>query len=356
MLKSKIFKLISIIFIVLISFSQVSYSIEYKYDNLGRLTEVIYDSGQRVKYSYDASGNITNIVTSQPNVSKIITNTTSLDLQIGIENNITVIAVFENNDSLDVTKQASYYSSNPEIASVTSDGIVQGIAQGTAIITISYGGQTATVVINVREKEKSILMIVGNLSKLTAGDNAIKEHLENKKFGVILSDDNSNHPVDLEDIELIYISSSINEGNIKDKYKGANKPIIVAKPNLLKHMGMTDKLWGIHYGAQILQREINMIDSSHYIAGGLDGKISVTTSLDIFGWGVPGGEANIIATIKINKNRATIFTYNKGAKLKDNTIAAEKRVFLYLNDNTFNKANEKGIEIFDRTINWMLQQ
>ena len=76
MLKSKIFKLISIIFIVLISFSQVSYSIEYKYDNLGRLTEVIYDSGQRVKYSYDASGNITNIVTSQPNVSKIITNTT----------------------------------------------------------------------------------------------------------------------------------------------------------------------------------------------------------------------------------------------------------------------------------------
>ena len=176
MLKSKIFKLISIIFIVLISFSQVSYSIEYKYDNLGRLTEVIYDSG--------------------------------LDLQIGLENNITVTAVFENNDSLDVTKQASYYSSNPEIVYVTSDGVVQGIAQGTAIITISYGGQTATVVINVREKEKSILMIVGNLSKLTAGDNAIKEHLENKKFGVILSDDNSNHPVDLEDIELIYISSS----------------------------------------------------------------------------------------------------------------------------------------------------
>lgn len=272
MSRNKLFKLIAIVFFIFISFNQLAFGIEYKYDNLGRLIEIIYDSGQIVEYIYDAAGNITHINT------------------------------FKSKD------------------------------------------------------EKQLLMIVGNPLKLTAGDKAIKEHLEDEGFTVVLSDDNSNHPMDLEEIELVYISSSINEFKIKDKYKEATKPLIIAKPNLLKYMGMTDKLWGIHYGTQILQKEINIIDSNHYISNRLEGVIEVQSESDNFGWGIPGEESTIIATTKKSNKRSTIFIYNKGDKLKDNTLAAEKRAFIFFSDNTFSKSNDNGKEIFDRIIIWLLYQ
>ena len=37
--------------------SQKAYSVEYKYDALGRLSSVLYDDGKLVEYRYDAAGN-----------------------------------------------------------------------------------------------------------------------------------------------------------------------------------------------------------------------------------------------------------------------------------------------------------
>ena len=44
---------------VLLSLSAHAGSAAYKYDNLGRLNEISYDTGVVVKYSYDAAGNRT---------------------------------------------------------------------------------------------------------------------------------------------------------------------------------------------------------------------------------------------------------------------------------------------------------
>lgn len=38
--------------------------VQYVYDALGRLVQVIYPSGKVVTYTYDAAGNITSIVTT----------------------------------------------------------------------------------------------------------------------------------------------------------------------------------------------------------------------------------------------------------------------------------------------------
>ena len=46
---------------------------KYKYDPLGRLTEVAYSSGQTVTYTYDAKGNMTAVVSTatQAKLTKI---------------------------------------------------------------------------------------------------------------------------------------------------------------------------------------------------------------------------------------------------------------------------------------------
>lgn len=43
-----------------------AFATTYRYDALGRVIEVIYDSGQTVYYTYDAAGNIVSVTTSNP--------------------------------------------------------------------------------------------------------------------------------------------------------------------------------------------------------------------------------------------------------------------------------------------------
>lgn len=57
---SKVKQVLSLafIFLSLAAFSITASAITYKYDDLGRVIEVTYDSGQKITYTYDAGGNI----------------------------------------------------------------------------------------------------------------------------------------------------------------------------------------------------------------------------------------------------------------------------------------------------------
>ena len=59
-------KMLAAFLVVLCLFGSTipTFAAEYKYDALGRVIEVIYDSGQTVSYTYDAAGNILSITTS----------------------------------------------------------------------------------------------------------------------------------------------------------------------------------------------------------------------------------------------------------------------------------------------------
>ena len=51
--------LMVISFIFLFCFEQLAFGITYKYDNLNRLTRVVYDNGTVITYTYDEVGNRT---------------------------------------------------------------------------------------------------------------------------------------------------------------------------------------------------------------------------------------------------------------------------------------------------------
>jgi len=55
-----------IILIIVVCTSLSAYAAKYKYDELNRLVEVIYDSGQTVTYTYDAAGNILKVEVNTP--------------------------------------------------------------------------------------------------------------------------------------------------------------------------------------------------------------------------------------------------------------------------------------------------
>jgi YD repeat-containing protein len=61
MSKIKLLIILSGIIMTIAGFSITAGAISYEYDDLGRLIEVIYDSGQKIVYTYDAGGNILSV-------------------------------------------------------------------------------------------------------------------------------------------------------------------------------------------------------------------------------------------------------------------------------------------------------
>lgn len=73
----------------------------------------------------------------------------SYSLPIGKTHQTAVYANYEDGGKRTVTKQAVYASSRPQVASVTSTGLVQGNAEGVAVISVTYGGFQKEITVTV---------------------------------------------------------------------------------------------------------------------------------------------------------------------------------------------------------------
>lgn len=82
-------------------------------------------------------------------VSLLETDQASYSLKEGAAHQTVVTAKYGDGTSSKVTAKALYVSDKPEVATVTSKGLVKGIKAGTAILTITYGGVSANVTVEV---------------------------------------------------------------------------------------------------------------------------------------------------------------------------------------------------------------
>ncbi|SMB96533.1 Alpha-tubulin suppressor [Thermanaeromonas toyohensis ToBE] len=73
----------------------------------------------------------------------------SVTLPKGGTQQLTVTANYSDGSSQDVTGSASYSSSNPSVATVSSSGLISAVEVGSAAITVSYGGKTSEVPVQV---------------------------------------------------------------------------------------------------------------------------------------------------------------------------------------------------------------
>lgn len=73
----------------------------------------------------------------------------SYSLQAGKTHQTIVYANYDDRSKRTVTKQAAYTSSNPQVATVSPAGLVKGVSEGTAVITVSYQGLTKDITVTV---------------------------------------------------------------------------------------------------------------------------------------------------------------------------------------------------------------
>jgi len=87
-------------------------------------------------------------VTVSKKVKALTTNQQSLNVQIGQEAQVEVVAVYADGTSEDVTSKADWTIDNASVATVIN-GKVKGISSGTGTITARYGSQSVSVPLSV---------------------------------------------------------------------------------------------------------------------------------------------------------------------------------------------------------------
>lgn len=85
-------------------------------------------------------------------LTSIETDSASYTLAAGNTHQTAVFAKYDDNSRRNVTQLATYTSNKPEVATVTNKGQVKAIGNGTAVITITYGGISTTVTVKVTDK------------------------------------------------------------------------------------------------------------------------------------------------------------------------------------------------------------
>lgn len=201
---------------------------------------------------------------------------------------------------------------------------------------------------------KDVLMIVAAPGAMTPSESLMRERLVGQGYTVTLSDDNAAHPLDVSGYEVIFIAASVGSGNIAAKYRSTTRPVITAEAWVLDDMGMTGTTTDVDYGQALSQTQVLLDTPDHPIAGGLSGPQTVQTSGESFMWGVPGIEASIVGLVNGSSTQAALFTYDRGHRLADGTLAAGKRALLWMAEDTFDTANATAQALFDRTFEWAL--
>ena len=86
-------------------------------------------------------------------------------------------------------------SSNSDVASITSDGLLYGLSKGTSVITVTYNELSSDVTVNVEEKDTSVYMKVSGKQTLYVDEEVslipvVEGTIENFTFTFISSDEN----------------------------------------------------------------------------------------------------------------------------------------------------------------------
>ncbi|MDQ0875285.1 hypothetical protein QFZ77_003944 [Paenibacillus sp. V4I3] len=187
----------------------------------------------------------------------------------------------------------------------------------------------------------------------SGGDAIVTKRLkEVHGFEVTVIADKEVTPEKANGYTLIFVSESVNSGKIRDNFVKAAVPVIYAEPQSTSDTGMTVTDGYGKLDAGNVAKTIQIKDSKHQLAAGLENQVDVYKANGKMGFATPGAEAIVVATVPNEEQKATIFAYEKGVKnAKDQPVVA-REVFFYLFNGEEINQTESGWKLFDAAIKW----
>ncbi len=204
---------------------------------------------------------------------------------------------------------------------------------------------------------KKILFVVGDVVPV-AGDLALKQHLEARKYVVTLKSDGVVVPTDADGKDLVIISASVDSATVSmtvgTKLVTMKVPALCLESGLFAAMKLTGPTANTDWGATTAQNQLAIIDANHYLAAGLSGTVKVAnTTANRMVWGVPGVMAKKVATLVGMPNQVAIFGYELGSPMVGATATA-KRLGWFGSEGISADLTAEGLRLFDAAVEWCL--
>lgn len=193
------------------------------------------------------------------------------------------------------------------------------------------------------------IVMIGAAVPFAGADLTVKEHLEALGFDVEEHSQDENDPVDISGAVGVFIGEALGSSNVTNGYKDVSIPVITIEAYVLDDMSL-----GVDGTFNGTDKDLNIVDATHPIAGGLSGVVEVATAAaDICSCGEVLGDAQIVAETPTD-GRAAIVAYEEGAADGDGNPLPARRVFAFAHENLTPLMTDAGWGLMERSVLWAL--
>lgn len=197
------------------------------------------------------------------------------------------------------------------------------------------------------------VLFVSQTNPATAADQTLVNRLTTAGYAVTVRSESQANAQEALGKDLVIISDSVNSTNVNTKFRDVMLPVINWEPSLFDDMMMTGTTSGAHYGDLANQTQLNIVDAGHPLAAGLaTGLVAATSSPQLYFWGVPSANANVVATLNGYPSRAALFGYEAGATMVGMKAPARRVGFFNGSSSAF---TTNGWALYDAAVQWALQ-
>lgn len=149
---------------------------------------------------------------------------------------------------------------------------------------------------------------------------------------------------------VVVISSTVTPTSVGTKFRTVAVPVVLWESGLYTNMGMTGST-NKDFGTITKQTQVKITNSTHPLAAGLSGTVTVLNVSGAMSWGKPNANAAAIATAANDSTKTLIFGYTAGAAMPGLTAPA-RRVGLFMNDTSAASFTSNGALLFDAAVKW----
>jgi hypothetical protein len=199
----------------------------------------------------------------------------------------------------------------------------------------------------------AVLYVVGD-TNVTGMARVLSDHLATLGLAVTRTADNNASTASANGKALVIISAGVASTMITTKFRDVAVPVICLETNVLSNMRMTGGA-GTDHGTTGNTTQISVIDSTHPLAAGLSGMVTVFTTAGQIEWGVPAAGAVRVATVATEPTHTVIYGYDKGAMMVGNVPAPARRIGIFLDDSvSTGVVGPDGFKLLDAAVGWAL--
>jgi glucose/arabinose dehydrogenase len=188
------------------------------------------------------------------------------------------------------------------------------------------------------------LLVAGSVNPLSPADAAVKARLESQGHVVIVQPAAVATTLSATGQSIVLVSATVTAADVGTKFSAVVNPVVTWESQLFDDLGLTGTSAGTDFGTLAGQTTLNVV------VGGV-GPAVVTTSPAELSWGVPNGNAWVVARTMDSAAAPAFFVYEKGAAMFGR-IAPGRRGGLFLGNETAASLNSSGWSLFDSAVRW----